>query len=328
MIAWTQFYAVLMWTLGFWAYGDSYTIVPKRHIGLDIGTHRRAIDVPALWGGRVIIVTKTASMGWVIVLDTGLPGARRYHAYCHMSADRLPRPGVWLNRGERVGRLAAGPRGISYDSVDFPGTAWDGIHLHFVMSDIAHGAYTRNTGASFANPETFIREQLATLAGLDSRPFEPPAPPMEDDDMLMLTIGGAHRAALGPGIFRHFIPNDPSEKIKNLARIQDDWQDVSFSELPSLLRTYGCDLNIWDVREGQGFVVFDPLDGSVKPGGMWSASAATRAAIAGLKFPTPDPAPLVAAIKAAIESNPFEAKVDEVAIAKAVRGEFVVNPLS
>lgn len=175
---WITFYAVSMWTLGFWAWGADYTIVKNRHVGLDIGTNRRAVDVPALVGGRVIIVTKTRAMAWVVVLDTGLPGARRYHAYCHLSAVNLPRPGTWIERGDRVAKLAAGAR--DYDDPEFPGTAWGGIHLHLVMCDVAHGAYTLNTGARFANPEDLIRELLsgspADAGG--STPFDP-----EEDDM-------------------------------------------------------------------------------------------------------------------------------------------------
>lgn len=176
---WITFYAVSMWTNRFWAWGAAYTIVKNRHIGLDIGTGRRAVDVPALFGGRVVIVTKTESMGWVVVIDSGLPGNRRYHAYCHLSGDRLPRAGSMIDRNGRVGRLAAGPRGVPYTSVEYPGTAWDGIHLHLVLSDIAHGAYTRNTGATFANPEDLIREALAGQAASNgSKPFDP-----EEDDM-------------------------------------------------------------------------------------------------------------------------------------------------
>lgn len=177
---WRVFYAVVMWTNRFWAWGAAYTIVKNRHIGLDIGTGRRAVNVPALQAGRVVIVTKTRSMGWVVVLDTGLPGSRRYHAYCHLAAENLPRPGVRIDRNERVARLASkGARDVGYDDPEYGGTAWDGIHLHLVFSDISYGAYTLNTGATFANPEDFIREALAgQAADAGSRPFEP-----EEDDM-------------------------------------------------------------------------------------------------------------------------------------------------
>lgn len=145
-------------------------------------------------------------------------------------------------------------------------------------------------------------------------------PLLEDDDMLMLNIGGKHLAALGPGIFRHFLPIDPVEKIKNLARIQDDWQQVSFSELPALLVTYGCDQHIWDVRDGK-FVVVDPLNGTVKEGNAWTAAKAIRAAVAGIKIPDVDPTPIVDAVKAALADARVTADVDEHAIAVAVADE-------
>lgn len=114
----------------------------------------------------------------------------------------------------------------------------------------------------------------------------PPVQESEDeDDMLALRIktgSGTHLATLGVGVFRHFIHTDPYDKIMRLMRAKDDWQDVDLTELPALLRTYGCDLHIWDVRNGQ-FVVVDPLDGSIKPGNMWSALNVARSGVEQIK---------------------------------------------
>ena len=110
-------------------------------------------------------------------------------------------------------------------------------------------------------------------------------PTFEEDDMLALKIqfgSGTHLAALGLGTFRHFIGGDNPERIKNIVRADDAWVQTNGNELPALLRTYGCDLQIWDVRGGQ-FVVLDPLDGSVKPGNVWTATNALRSAIAPIK---------------------------------------------
>lgn len=184
----TTFYAVAMWTLRYWAWGAGYTIVKNRHIGLDIGTGRRAIDVPAIWGGKVVRIIRTQSMGFVIVIDTGLPGAQRYHSYCHMSGDRLPKINQTIRQGTRVGRLAAGPKSLPFLNADFPGSLWDGIHLHLVFSSHIAGAYTKNTGSDYANPEELIREVLAKLtkpkpgtASGGSRPVPTPISPEEDD---------------------------------------------------------------------------------------------------------------------------------------------------
>lgn len=167
---------------------------------------------------------------------------------------------------------------------------------------------------------------FGAVPAIAGAPNPTPAKPLEDDDMLMLKIGGAHLAALGTGVFRHFLPGDPSEYIKNLARIQDDWQDVSFKDLPALLATYGCDVHIWDIRGGQ-FVVFDPLDGSVASGNTWSAASAIRAQVAGLKFPAPDPTPIVTAVREALATANVTADIDETAIAVAVREQFRADPL-
>lgn len=106
-----------------------------------------------------------------------------------------------------------------------------------------------------------------------------PTTPSEEDDMLMLNIitpTGTHKAALSDGVFRHFVPTDPYEWIKNVERSDDAWVDVRIEHLPALLRTHGCDLNIWDIRAGQFYVV-NPLDGSVKPGNAWTAVNARHA---------------------------------------------------
>lgn len=111
------------------------------------------------------------------------------------------------------------------------------------------------------------------------------APPQEEDDMLMLNVkmgDRTHKCALGPGIFRHFVGGDPYDHIMRLARFDDQWQPLDASQLPAALRTYGCDLHIWDVRGGE-FVVLDPLDGSVKSGNVWSAVNAARSTLAQVK---------------------------------------------
>jgi hypothetical protein len=121
------------------------------------------------------------------------------------------------------------------------------------------------------------------------------APKVEDDDMLALKIQWTNKqflCALGPGVFRHFIKEDPFEKIKNLMRIQDDWQTIGLAELPPLLRTYGCDLDIWNIVNDD-FAILDPLNGTVRAGNMWSAAGATRAAINGLIMPVIDNSPAV-----------------------------------
>lgn len=148
-------------------------------------------------------------------------------------------------------------------------------------------------------------------AGTNSAPFDT-TKPLEEDDMLMLRIGNTHLCALGVGVFCHFVSPDPYEQIMRLSRIQDDWQDVSLAELPSFLRAYGCDQNIWDVRDG-AFVVFDPVKGTVAPGNMWSATGMIRAAVAGIKVAPPDPAPIVAAVREAIAATGVD--VDDMEIA-------------
>lgn len=104
----------------------------------------------------------------------------------------------------------------------------------------------------------------------------------EDDDMLALLIDGVHKCTLGIGTFSHMIGTDNPDRIKDIVRSDDKYTEIALKELPVLLRRYGCDLHIWDVRGGQ-FVVLDPLDGSVKPGNVWTAVNAARTSIRDLE---------------------------------------------
>lgn len=173
MLTVKEFWNLAHITLRFGAPGRLYTIWKGRHAGVDIGTNRQAIDVPALVSGEVVRVVKTSAMAWVVVLDVG---GDRDHAYCHLSGHNLPRVGDRIDQGERVAKLAAGPISVGPENVEFPGTAWEGIHLHFVVTDHPDGAYTVpvwwKKRARLFDPEPVIR---TVLAGLGKKPVGQPA---------------------------------------------------------------------------------------------------------------------------------------------------------
>ena len=225
------------------------------------GTEVRAAESGTVSGVKS---TNSGAMGRyvAIALDDG-----NSVRYLHLSQP-LVAVGARVERGAVIGR--SGGSGFNSDT-------HYGSHVH---ATLWIGEAWRSTPVDF---ERHTGGQA--IAGLSPR--------VEDDDMLALKIksgGQEFLCALGPGIFRHFIASDPFEKIMRLMRIQDDWQFIDLSELPALLRTYGCDLNIWDIRNGD-FAVLDPLDGSVRPGNMWSSAAAVRAALAGLFVPVIDNSP-------------------------------------
>ncbi|MFJ4996543.1 hypothetical protein ACIP5T_00180 [Microbacterium sp. NPDC088619] len=70
--------------------------------------------------------------------------------------------------------------------------------------------------------------------------------------------------------------------MKNVCTADDRWTDIPIQRLPSVLRTYACDLHIWDIRKGS-FVVLDPLTGIVSAGALWSATNALRSTVAEVK---------------------------------------------
>ncbi|MGO4488140.1 hypothetical protein [Microbacterium sp. 2RAF4] len=112
-------------------------------------------------------------------------------------------------------------------------------------------------------------------------------PPLEEDEMLVLKIDagvqGTHVCTLAPKTFSHVIKEDNAEWVKNVIRADDRYTDIVLSQLPVLLRRYGCDLHIWDIRNGQ-FVVLDPLTGVASSGAVWTVENVIRSSVEQIKI--------------------------------------------
>jgi hypothetical protein len=179
--------------------------------------------------------------------------------YAHMlNSSPLRRTNV-VRRGDLVGVMGN------------TGAASQGDHLHVELRTTP-GVWNATT-----DPEPYIHRGLL--------PHESsPTLGLEEEDMLALKIingTATYYAALGPGMFRGLIANDNPERVKNILRIQDDWQVLDISELPIYLRTFGCDLGIYEIRNG-ALAVYDPLSGAMSPGAVWTATGEIRAALARL----------------------------------------------
>jgi hypothetical protein len=168
-------------------------------------------------------------------------------------------------------RVKKGQTGIALSGASGNGSDWYyGPHVHVTRR--------ATTGMPYASAIDFMLAVGGNPSGGGGSPFIL----KEDDEMLAINIVDTQRkrsykCAIGEGIFRHFIASDNPEWVKNVMRINDDWQDVDLiTQLPVLLRTYGCDLNIYDFVNND-FAVHDPLTGTVKPGNMWSAVNELRA---------------------------------------------------
>ena len=252
-------------------------------------------QVDAIDDGVVVYVgCPNGLLAWTVVIDTGRAKGR-YESHSHM-ADISVGVGQRVSSGDRLGRNA---------SMDEDHGFIDGVHDHVTITDRLDGAWV--PWVDEYDPLPFMQAAYAratqggAAAGGGANTFHPTNPVRqseEDNIMLMIKLKGAladHLVAVGEGIFRHFIGIDPYDLIMKVSRSADDWQEVHIANLPALLRTYGCDLNIWDFRDARdlsksvsggdpnaAFCVLDPLDGSVKPGNMWSSANATRRAIADL----------------------------------------------
>lgn len=129
-----------------------------------------------------------------------------------------------------------------------------------------------------------------------SKPGNTPRPVPEEDDMIAARItdgaGVQHHAIIGNGYFRHLIGADDPEWQKNVVTADDRWTDIPIDRLPSVLRTYACDLHIWDIKGGT-MVVRDPLDGSIKAGNLWSAVNAVRSTVGSVQVTSAETAKYV-----------------------------------
>lgn len=112
------------------------------------------------------------------------------------------------------------------------------------------------------------------------------SPVPEEDDMIAGRItdgqGRNHHVIIGNGSLRHLIDSDDPEWMKNVTTADDKWTPIPIDRLPSVLRSYSCDLHIWDIRNGS-FVVLDPITGDVAPGMLWSAVNVLRSTVAQIK---------------------------------------------
>ncbi|WP_323985878.1 M23 family metallopeptidase [Microbacterium plantarum] len=225
MLTRAEFYAVRMWTLLFAAWGAAYSIVEFRHIGIDIGTSRQAIDVPALLGGAVVrVIRMSQTLGSVVVLDVG---HGLFHSYCHLSKDRLPAVGQWIGAGDRVGRLAGGPRTLPLSHIDYPGSAWGGIHLHLVISTHPDSAHSKVRGhrtlGAFRDPAETIRAVLAQPAGGNSRPFVPQAVEVveEEEEMKIITSSIGQSLVIGSLVVQFGSPEEVEVAMSKGLEVQE-----------------------------------------------------------------------------------------------------------
>lgn len=180
---------------GVWARDYTIALAPSGggyHIGQDYTTGRQPLEVPAILAGTVVRVRLAEGvLGSIVVIRCTWLGQTIYVQYSHLSKERLPVVGDWINQGGRVGRLAAGPNArtatrnnpaVSISDIEWPGTGWDGIHLHLVISRHPEAGYSKVAGyrtlSAFLDPVPIIAAILASAASGGSRPFDP-----EEDDM-------------------------------------------------------------------------------------------------------------------------------------------------
>jgi hypothetical protein len=256
----------------------TFRVPPSNEAGVDyycpIGTPVRAAAA-----GRVFETGGGTAPATGRFLTIDLDDGRRVR-YLHLS--------TWLMRagdGARRGDIVALSGSSGYGSEFFGATSvakipanTGGPHVHTTLW--SRHAYTFGPHAGTLDFEVFADHGARSAGGSDS----PLTIPEEEDEMLALNIihgDRTYKCMLGDGVFRHLIASDDPEWVKDIERARDDWQDVPIAKLPVLLHGHGCDLNIWDVRNGD-FAVMNPLDGTVRAGGMWSAWNAVRAAIAGI----------------------------------------------
>lgn len=229
------------------------------HSGVDYPVGRGTI-FRASGPGRVVTRSRNDRGGFYVWVQYDNGPLVGYH---HMdSHNGVPFVGARVQEGSQLGYVGS------------LGKFSTGPHLH---SEVA--GYGTTAGYwKFFDPSRVVGQ--GSGSGGTTPPSTTPVP--KEDDMIAVRINAGrgiyHYAVLGLGSFRHLIQSDNPEWVKNVVTADDRWTDSTLEQLPILLRTYACDLHIWDIK-GDTFVVLDPLDGSIKSGNMWSAANAARSGV-------------------------------------------------
>lgn len=221
--------------------------------------------------------------------------------------DRNPPPGVPVWWGRRYDGNTAGDVVISLGGglvvcTDYP--TWGRIGVCTIDEREAQ------IGRSYLGWSECIFDQPVQLPAPPASVKPAPSLRQEDEEMLLLIIDNRYCVSVTRGLLKHWAPGEPREVVKNVERINDDWQHVTFEEFAAILRENGCDRDIWDVRKfksGTDFCVLDPLTGTVLPGNCWTDVKQLRAEMRGIKAPTIDPGPVLEAARAGAKQGVTEA---------------------
>lgn len=243
---------------------------PGTDMFVPIGTPVYAPADGVVYGFGVSIGPATGR--WVGVdFDNGL----RFRA---MHLSRVMRTGGRVRRGDLIGY--SGASGYGYEDWSTLRTM-PAAHVHVTLwpSQVTRFGYK----ADGRTPWTV--DFMQYVGGTQPAGGQAQLP-IEEDDMIAARIidgkGVRHHAIIGNGYFRHLIGSDDPEWQKNVVTADDRWTDIPIDRLPSVLRTFACDLHIWDVRNGT-MVVRDPLTGKVGAGNLWSAMNDLRSNIGAVK---------------------------------------------
>lgn len=192
-----------------------------------------------------------------------------------MHLSRLERTGGRVARGDLLGYSGATGYGHE-DWSHLPGMPGAHVHVTLWPTHVTRFGYKSDGRTPYTvDFMQYVGGPQIAAAGNTA--------PIEEDDMIAARItdrqGVKHHAIVGTGHFRHLLGADDPEWQKNVVTADDRWTDINLDQLPSVLRSYACDLAIWDIRKGT-MVVRDPLTGIVAPGNLWSAVNALRSTIA------------------------------------------------
>lgn len=303
---------------------DEWDTYPN-HVGIDF-PYRAGRTVRASASGRVrwqgwgsgtgnaFTTGAKAGNAKIVVYDNGIEAR-----YCHLLNLNGKQAGERVEYGDIIGYV--GSTGYS-----------TGPHLHMEIW-INGNIQTNQDFWRYVNRNSYIGDGYGNYerpAGGGGTPLPPPPPPRrrekDEETMLNLVIktgkSGDHLALLGPGIFSHIVQDDKPNILQDITDAKRVFE-VDLPYLGRLLRLWGCDRDIWDIRDGK-FVVLDPLSGSIAQGNSWTADKAVRGAVKGITLPAIDTKPLVAAVADALKNG---RDYDANEIAKAVRSEFAKTPL-
>jgi hypothetical protein len=202
-----------------WAVRDAAH--PNGHRGQDFAVPGGSV-VPAYEECLVVNSSDPTSLYIGNTLVARAVSDGRFLGWAHLVKGTRPGEGVTLYPGDQVGLVADGSVKLPTSDPNFPGTSWDGAHIHATVGPTIDSIYE---GQTF-DPLPRIKKALAGWAGSDTTPIPPVEEPVKKDNDMPRIYGDAddpqkRTYLLAPGFI--YCHEDGAERDNDIPDLGPIW---------------------------------------------------------------------------------------------------------